>query len=387
MNTSTLVAIARYLPVAFSNGLTALRQYGHIKTGARVSRPNMIYVTISERCNLRCKYCSSWKSTGENELPTETWRKALDELLGWAKHPKLNISGGEPFMRKDIFELLDLTVKKGAMTGVVTNGYTMTPKMSPRVAALGLTNLNISIDSLNPEVFDFMRAEGREGHTHRVIESIERVAGEIKRQGANTKVFLKTVVCGSNANCLVPLVEFARQPGIAGIIFQPLQDVFGDSPEYEDEWYHHTPLWPEDPQPLADAASRLIELKEKGAPIMNPISQLATWSDYFRDPIHGVGGQLGTATPGEDRPINACRIGHTHLHLAANGDVHLCWDYPPIGNIKHDSIPELWYSDKAEKLRERIARCTRPCTVSCLLDRGLKDTATVFAKLVMPNKD
>jgi MoaA/NifB/PqqE/SkfB family radical SAM enzyme len=119
---------------------------------------------------------------------------------------------------------------------------------------------------------------------------------------------------------------------------------------------------------------------------MNPVSQLATWGDYFRDPINGVGGQLGAARPDDDRPRQPCRIGHTHLYLAANGDVHLCWDYPPIGNIKHDSIPELWYSDKAEELRDRIARCTRPCTVSCLLDRGLKDTVATFVKLVTPNK-
>jgi MoaA/NifB/PqqE/SkfB family radical SAM enzyme len=119
---------------------------------------------------------------------------------------------------------------------------------------------------------------------------------------------------------------------------------------------------------------------------MNPVSQLATWGDYFRDPIHGVGGQPGTAKPDVHRPSKPCRIGHTHLYLAANGDVHLCWEYPPIGNIKRDSIPELWYSDKAEELRDRIARCNQPCTVSCLLDRGLKDTVTAFVKLVRPNK-
>ena len=232
MTTSKFSTIAQYTPVAFANVLSVLRQYGHIKTGARISRPNMVYATISARCNLRCKYCDGWKSTGENELPTEIWTKAFDELLRWAKHPKINISGGEPFMRKDIFDLLGFTVKKGALTGVVTNGYTMTPEMVPRVVALGLSNLNISIDSLEPQVFDFMRAEGREGHTERVIESILRVMSEIRRQGVNTKVFLKTVVCGLNATSLVPLVEFVRQHGITGIIFQPLQEVSDDSPTY-----------------------------------------------------------------------------------------------------------------------------------------------------------
>jgi sulfatase maturation enzyme AslB (radical SAM superfamily) len=57
--TSSMAAIAQYAPVAFSNGLTALCQYGHVKMGARISRPNMIYLTINERCNLRCKYCYS----------------------------------------------------------------------------------------------------------------------------------------------------------------------------------------------------------------------------------------------------------------------------------------------------------------------------------------
>ncbi len=106
----------------------------------------------------------------------------------------------------------------------------------------------------------------------------------------------------------------------------------------------------------------------------------------LRDPTRGVGGQFGAAGPDDDRPWKPCHVGHTHLHLAANGDIHHCWDYPPIGNIKHDSIPGLWYSDKAEGLRDRIARCPQPCTVSCLLERGLKDTVTSFAKLVMPNK-
>ena len=90
-------------PIVMSNGMNALRQYGHVKTGRRISKPNMIYATIAERCNLRCKYCYSWKTTGENELSTEVWRRSFDELLSWTRNPKLNISGGEPFMRKDIF--------------------------------------------------------------------------------------------------------------------------------------------------------------------------------------------------------------------------------------------------------------------------------------------
>ncbi len=386
MNYRVVKKAVQYSPVVMSNGINAVRQYGHIKTGRRISKPNMIYATIAERCNLKCKYCYSWKTTGENELSTEIWRRSFDELLSWTKNPKLNISGGEPFMRKDIFELLEFVVSKGALTGVVTNGYTMTPQMAPRVVGLGLTNLNISIDSLDPPVFDLMRADGREGHTGRVIESILRVMSEIRRQRSDMKVFLKTVVCGQNAASLVPLVKFVVEHGITGIIFQPLNDIFGDlAPEYTDDWYKNNELWPEDPQPLEDVSHELIEMKKKGAPIMNPESQLATWGAYFRDPIHGVGGQLGSADVDDPQSHSPCHIGHTHLYLGANGDIQLCWDYPSIGNIAGDSIPERWVSDEAEEMRHRIAKCTKPCTVTCLLDRGMSDTVKTFVKLVMPN--
>jgi MoaA/NifB/PqqE/SkfB family radical SAM enzyme len=386
MSISHATTILKHAPVVSANGLNLLRQYAHIKTGVRLARPSMIYATIAERCNLRCKYCYSWKESGDNELSTEDWLRAFDELLNWVKHPKLNISGGEPFMRKDIFEILEFVIKKGALTGVVTNGYTMTPQMAPRVVALGLTNLNISIDSLDAEVFDFMRAEGRESHTKRVVTSIRRVMEEVHKQKSNTKVFLKTVVCGHNAESLVPLVRFVEENHMAGIIFQPLQDVFGNqAPDLGDQWHKHTVLWPKDPEPLAAAARQLIKLKQEGSPIMNTVSQLATWEAYFRDPIQGVSGQLGGRPEDSSDTHVPCRIGHTHLYFAANGDMQLCWDYSKIGNIKTDSVRKTWHSEKAELLRAKLAQCTQPCTVSCLLDRGMKETVSAFVQLMGPN--
>ncbi|MEM7395017.1 MAG: radical SAM protein [Verrucomicrobiota bacterium] len=284
-----LKTIRTYTPVALSNGLSTARQYAHIRSGLRLSRPNMIYVTITERCNLRCKYCHSWKARGEGELPAEVWVRAFTELLGWARHPKINFSGGEPFIRNDIFEILESTTSRGAVTGVGTNGYTMTPRMAPRVVGLGLSNINISIDSLEAKIFDDLRAENRPGHTGRVVESIRRVVSEIRRQEKNTKVYLKAVVCGVNVDSLVPMVRFVEEEGMSGIIFQPLEAVFGtEAPDYGDAWYKHTPLWPKETGRLADIARQLIEMKQRGAPIVTPMSSLEAWAPYFEDPINGI---------------------------------------------------------------------------------------------------
>jgi len=371
-------------PVAAANGLSLVRQNVHVRTGMRVSRPNMIYVMINNICNLRCKYCDIWKNKGEGDLGKDEWIRAFDELLSWTPRPKLNISGGEPFLRKDIFDILQFTVDKGAVVGVVTNGWAMTPKMAPRVVELGLSNLNISIDSLDSEVSDFMR--GRGGHTTRVIESIRRVMQEIRRQGSDMKVYLKTVVAGPNAESLVPLVEFAEEEGITGVTFQPLEAVFSRKEDHGDEWHLHTPLWPDDPGPLAGAAEKLVEMKKRGAPITNPISHLESWPAYFHDPIEGVGGQIG----GDDIDIDGeqhvpCRVGHSHLYINANGTFKLCWSFDVIGNVVEDSIPEVWVSDEAERQRELIAGCTEPCTKTCMLDRGLGETVKTFVTLMRPN--
>src|SRR5262249_39405452 len=147
----------RVLPIAVANGVTVLRQNAHIKTGLPISKPNMIYVMINDLCNLRCLYCDIWKNRGEGDLSTQEWIRIFDELLTWTRHPKLNISGGEPFVRKDIFEILRFTVEKGAVVGVVSNGWAIRPSRAREVVELGLSNINISIDSLDPAICDMMR--------------------------------------------------------------------------------------------------------------------------------------------------------------------------------------------------------------------------------------
>lgn len=374
-------AAKRALPIVASNGVSVLRQHAHIRTGMRVSKPNMIYVMINNACNLRCHYCDIWKHRGEGDLPKDVWIRALDELLGWTPRPKLNISGGEPFLRKDIFDILSFAVNRGAVVGVVSNGWAITPKNAPRVVELGLANLNISIDSLDPAVSDYMR--GRDGHTERTVRTIQRVLAEIRRQGARTKVYLKTVVSGANVDSLVPLVHFAEEHGAAGVTFQPLTAVFSREVDHGDRWFEHTPLWPRDVGRLQDVFERLIDMKKAGAPITNPVSHMSSWGAYFRDPIAGAQGQVGAAGPGTE-PV-PCRVGHTHLYINANGTFKLCWSYDTLGNIVTDSIPGEWASDRAERMREDIARCDEPCMKTCLLDRNFLETARTFVTLMRPS--
>jgi MoaA/NifB/PqqE/SkfB family radical SAM enzyme len=380
-NKAFLQTTRKLVPIATANGMVLIRQKLHIETGLPVSKPNMIYVMINNACNLRCLYCDIWKFKGENDLNTQQWIQAFDELLSWTRYPKLNISGGEPFIRKDIFQILDFVVKKGAVVGVVTNGWALKPDIVPRVVELGLSNLNISIDSLDHNVCDMMR--GRKGHTKKTIESILRVMEEIKRQQSDMKVYLKAVVSGANATSLVDIVRFAQKNGISGVMFQPLEAVFSRQVDYGTEWHKNTPLWPQELEELEEATNELIAMKKKGAPITNPISHIESWPKYFKNPITGVQGQIKDLNLHQEKI--PCRIGHTHLYMNSDGTFKLCWSFPTLGNVLNDSIKEKWNSRQAKDLRESIAKCTAPCTKTCLLDRGFSETVKTFFTLMKPN--
>jgi MoaA/NifB/PqqE/SkfB family radical SAM enzyme len=253
---------------------------------------------------------------------------------------------------------------------------------------LYFSHLNISIDSLNAETSDLMR--GRPGHTERTLASLFQILEEIKRQrNSHMKVYLKAVVCGANVRDLVPMVEFAQEHGIAGVTFQPLEAVFSRHQDFGDDWFKHTPLWPEDPEPLADVSAQLAEMKRNGAPIMNPASHIDQWGAYFRDPLGSVQGQIGGDNLKQDTDGRVervpCRVGHSHLYLNSDGAFKLCWSFPTLGDAKVDSIPKKWNSHFAEQQRDDIANCTATCTKTCLLDRGLAETAKTFFHLMKHN--
>ncbi|XP_044487767.1 GTP 3',8-cyclase, mitochondrial-like isoform X2 [Mangifera indica] len=131
-------------------------------------------VSLTERCNLRCQYCMPAEGV---DLTPSPQLLSLNEILRLANLfvtsgvNKIRLTGGEPTIRKDIeqvcYHLSSLKgLKKLSMT---TNGLTLARKL-PKLKECGLTNLNISLDTLVPAKFEFLTR--RKGH-QRVLESID----------------------------------------------------------------------------------------------------------------------------------------------------------------------------------------------------------------------
>ncbi|MDN5363833.1 MAG: AdoMet-dependent heme synthase [Eubacteriales bacterium] len=111
----------------------------------------------TNQCNMYCDHC--YRDAGvkaEEELNTEEGKALLDEIkkVGF----KIMIfSGGEPFMREDIFELAEYAKKLGLITVFGTNGTLITPEVARKLKEINVDCVGISLDSLDKEKHDRLR--------------------------------------------------------------------------------------------------------------------------------------------------------------------------------------------------------------------------------------
>ena len=127
-----------------------------------MATPRSVDLSITGQCNLRCQYCSHFDSpsdVGEN-LPTEAWLKFFDELNACAVM-NVTLSGGEPFCREDLKELIEGIVRNRMRYNILSNGTLITDRMAEFLAFTGRCDgVQVSIDGPIPEIHDSFRGEG-----------------------------------------------------------------------------------------------------------------------------------------------------------------------------------------------------------------------------------
>ena len=121
-------------------------------------RPVIVW-NVTRRCNLRCVHCytDSENKRYRGELTTEQGKALLDELAEF-KVPAVLFSGGEPLMRKDIFELVSYAVDRGLRATLSTNGTLIDKKNARRIRESGFTYVGVSLDGIG-EVNDCFRGK------------------------------------------------------------------------------------------------------------------------------------------------------------------------------------------------------------------------------------
>ena len=313
-------------------------------------RPSQIHLSVTDRCFLPCLHCDIWKNEAE-DLPTAAWSDLIERLAPWCAPAAMNFVGGEPFLRKDLEDLMALAVARGFEVSFNTNGWLITAERARRVSEAGASIVYVSLDGFRRETVDHSR--GRAGSYDKAIAAIERFTAL-----PNPRVVIACILHAHNAAEIPELLGWVRARGLQ-IVVQPLYQSFGNN-AYDPDWHRSSVLFPKTPEQLA-AIDRALDVlsaeRLRGGPVCNAVAQLQAMKQHFRTPSTDNG--------------QTCRAGHTDLSFDPQGNIRLCYFLEPVGSIFDAMpIPVVW--DRFTTLRRRweVSRCTRACNLlNCNFER------------------
>jgi MoaA/NifB/PqqE/SkfB family radical SAM enzyme len=175
---------------AFNTGFRALRLYisnrswkawaaagsHYLKRIRGIPTPTFVTVAATYRCQCRCAHCYSDSPGGprEEDMSTDQLKSVIRQVRGLGALA-VHFSGGEPLLRKDIFDLVAYARGLGLLTRVNTNGILITPESARRLKAAGLTECGVSLDSADPAVHESFRGTPNlHAHALRAIRTLRR---------------------------------------------------------------------------------------------------------------------------------------------------------------------------------------------------------------------
>jgi MoaA/NifB/PqqE/SkfB family radical SAM enzyme len=127
-----------------------LREAAFITRGlASPKHPVLAHVIPMRRCNLACSYCNEYDHSS-SPVPVEEMKQRLDKLADLGTSI-ITISGGEPMMHPEIYEIIRHIRQRGMIAGLISNGYYMRPERIEELNRAGLQYLQISIDNVEPD--------------------------------------------------------------------------------------------------------------------------------------------------------------------------------------------------------------------------------------------
>jgi sulfatase maturation enzyme AslB (radical SAM superfamily) len=135
----------------------------------------MIYLSITDNCNLKCIHCYNTVNYSKKILASKDERifKILDRLK-YVKIADLVITGGEPFLRKDLFTILDKASEIAENISVTTNGLLINSKKINLLQNYANIQISVSLDGLNKQTHEFLRGKNTYNKTINVIKRLKK---------------------------------------------------------------------------------------------------------------------------------------------------------------------------------------------------------------------
>jgi heme b synthase len=123
--------------------------------------PKWIAWEITRRCNLNCVHCrssSEMSISGHPDFPTEEGYRVIDDIAGYAK-PVIVLSGGEPLLRSDVFDIAKYGTDRGLRMCIATNGTLVNEEICKKMKEADIKMVSLSLDGSTDKVHDDFRSQ------------------------------------------------------------------------------------------------------------------------------------------------------------------------------------------------------------------------------------
>lgn len=308
----------------------------------QVPSPPFLILFINSICNMKCEHCFYWQNLNRRDDLT------FDEMVGLSKQlgriENLNLSGGEPFMRKDFGAICRQFVRQNQVKEIYvpSNGY-FTEKTIAQIRetlkeeSLRLFVIELSLDGM-PEFHDTFRVT--KNSFARAMETYDALA-DLQSEDPRLQIHSISTATADNMDEIRRLTTFLfdRCPRMA---HHNLALIRGDRKNPSLQGPKLTEY-----QALAAYVQRLWASREEGryGSIVEPMLQWAK-----------------VKTAQEQRQVVPCKAGVLSAVVYSNGDVSVCETHKPLGNIRDRSFSDIWHSEEAKKLRAAIRARECYCT-------------------------
>lgn len=317
----------------------------------RSPRLRRLFLELTLRCNENCLHCGSrcgeagnrafWQSgqinadTAKTELSTEDYHAFLDKVKAdFAEAlPMLCITGGEPLLRQDYFEIMEYAHRLGFTWGMTSNGTLITEEVAKRLKTAGMSTISVSIDGTEAIHNTFRRS--KDGFA-RTVEGVRN----LMKQGFEA-VQVTTVVTKKSLGCLDELFQLMLDLDVDSWRVIGIEPI-GRALELEG-------------YALSDAEQRQMlnyirAKRQEGYPV-----------------TYGCSHFLGLDYEREVRDwYFLCNAGIYTASIMANGDIGACLDIerrPETiqGNIFRDDFKQVW-TERFQIFRTSLAEQSEKCS-------------------------
>jgi len=301
-------------------------------------KPRLIAWEMTPACNLNCVHCRASATTERpcGELSTAEAKKLIDEIAAFSS-PVLIMTGGEPLLREDVFELAEYAGKKKLKPVLATNGTLVDPATAQKIKDAGILRVSVSIDGATAEAHDEFR--GQQGSFEQTLTGLRNL------RDIGVPLQINTTITKRNIAEIPRIAELAMAEGVSAIhIFLLVPTGRGKAIEGDEitpEEYEEILNWFYDKQKDLE-----INLKATCAPhYFRIMRQRAKAEGGMPENVkkhsgHHPGHPLEAMTKG-------CLGGSGFCFISYKGDTTPC-GYLPVsaGNVREKTFDRVWYEGK-----------------------------------------